>query len=129
MPYQASEINKALDDACTSLSQLDQALTSYKGSDVDYLPSSTTQKAYNALERLSTLLEGQGDVKELRGRGNMLDVMAKLSPKLDSPSVQTMLGTVAVELCGMLRTVQQVLKEKDAKRVEGTGFEGLNKRQ
>lgn len=127
MPYQASEINKALDEAFTSLSQLDQALASCRGSDVDYLPNSTTQKAYAALERLSAMLKGGENVKELRGRGNVLDVMAKLSPKLDRPEVQTMLGSAAVEFFGMLRNVQQVLREKDTKRVEGTGFEGLRK--
>jgi hypothetical protein len=39
-----------------------------------------------------------------------------------------MLGALAVEFSNMLRTVQSVLKEKDTKKVEGTGFEGLKKK-
>ncbi len=127
MPNSASEINKALEEALVSLTQLDQAIGSNRGSDVNYLPNTTTQKAYNALEKLSSILIGGQNVKELKGRGNVLDVMEKLSPKLDSPSVQTMIGSIAVDLSGVLRKVQQVLKEKDSKKVEGTGFEGLKK--
>lgn len=124
-----TELNKAVEDAITTLTKLDQAITMSYGSDVDYRPNETTQKAFNAVEKLNSMLQTEKEgVKELRGRGNVLDVMAKIGPKLDSPSIQTMLGSVAVELSGMLRNVQQVLKEKDTKKVEGTGFEGLKKR-
>jgi hypothetical protein len=129
MSNPAYEINKALEEAFTSLTKLDQALTSSRGSDVDYVPNATTQKAYSALENLNKMLKTQGEGKELRGRGNVLDVMEKLGPKLDSPSIQTVLGSMAVDFSNMLRTVQNVLREKDTKRVEGTGFESLKKRK
>ena len=129
MSNPAYEINKALEETLVTLTKLDQAISSSRGSDVDYLPNATTQKAYDALQKLNTVLTKSGEgAKELKGRGNILDVMAKLGPKLESPSVQTMLGSVAVEFSGMLRTVQQVLKEKDTKRVEGTGFDSLKKK-
>jgi hypothetical protein len=129
MTYQAYEINKVLEETLTTLTQLDQAITTSRGSDVDYLPNATTQKAYDALQKLNTMLvKGLEEPKELKGRGNVLDVMAKIGPKLDSPSVQTMLGAMAVEFSGMLRTVQKVLKEKDANKIEGTGFEALKKK-
>ena len=128
MSNPAYEINKALEEAITSLNQLDRALTYSRGSDIDFVPNETTQKAYAALANLNRILQSEGDGKELRGRGTVLDVMQKLGPKLDSPSVQTILGSMAVDFSNMLRTVQKVLKEKDTKKVEGTGFESLKKR-
>lgn len=129
MSNPAYEINKALEETLSTLTNLDRAISSSRGSEVDFLPNVTTQKAYDALQKLNTMLaKGGEEAKELRGRGNVLDVMAKLGPKLDNPSVQTMLGALAVEFSNMLRTVQSVLKEKDTKKVEGTGFEGLKKK-
>ena len=107
------EINKALEDALRTLNLLDRALTSSRGSDVDYVPNETTQKVYNALENLNQALKTKEGIKELRGRGNVLDIMARLDPKLDTPAVQTALGTMAVELSGVFRTVQNALQEED----------------
>ena len=121
------EINKALEDALRTLNLLDRALTSSRGSDVDYVPNETTQKVYNALENLNQALKTKEGIKELRGRGNVLDIMARLDPKLDTPAVQTALGTMAVELSGVFRTVQNALQEEDINKVKKTGFEGTRR--
>lgn len=127
MSYSAHEINKAVEDAISTMTNLDKAISSSRGSEVEYLPTETTQKAYDALEKLKGMLKAGGEgAKELKGRGNVLDVMDKLGPKLDRVEIQTMLGTMAVELSGMLRAVQQVLAgSRKGQKVEGTGFERL----
>ena len=129
MTNPAYEINKVAEDVVVSLTRLDREISSSRGSDVDYRPNETTQKAYDSLQKLNSMLKGDGErVTQLRGRGNVVDALIKIEPKLDSPSVQTMLGTMAVELSGMLRMALLVLREKDPKKVEGTSFEGLYKK-
>ena len=128
MTSSPKEANKLVGDVVDTLTVLERAITSSSNADFDYLPSETTMKAYNALRALDqVLLAGKEGARELKGRGSVLNVMDKIGPKLDDPSIQTMLGTMAVEFSGIFHTVHNSLTQKDPKKVEGTLFGQLDK--
>lgn len=128
MTSSPEKINKAMGDAEKALSDLDRAFSSFS-EEVDYLPRETVIKANNALQSLNQMLiTGAFPVKELRGRGSILNVMDKLGPKLDDPATQTMLGTQAVEFSGIFHSVHNRLAQKDPKKVESTLFGHMDKK-
>ena len=127
MPNPAQEINKALEKSLVSLTQLDDALKTYRDDEEDF-PTALPKNVLNDLTNLQAILPKNWEgVKDLTGRRKIVELMELVGPKIDSASVQTMLGSVAVELSGMLRTIKQVLKEKDSKKIEATGFESMKK--
>jgi hypothetical protein len=127
MPNPAQEINKALENSLVSLTQLDDALTTYRDYEEDF-PASLPKNVLNDLTNLQAVLPKTWEgVENLTGRRKIVELMERVALRIDSASVQTMLGSAAVELSGMLRTVEQVLKEKDSKKIEATGFESMKK--
>lgn len=126
MDSPSREINKMLGEVENSLAALDRAFRTAED-EVDYVPTETTLKAYNALAALnSALVTKKVDVSDLKGRSSVLSAMERLAQKLDDPSVQTMLGTESVEFSGIFRQVLKVLKQKDPKKVESTLFKRLD---
>jgi hypothetical protein len=125
MTSSSKEINKAMGDAVTALTDLEERLTS-SDYEADYIPRETVVKANTALRVLDKMLS-LTPVKDLQGRGSILTVMDKIGPKLDDPATQTMLGTSAVEFSGIFHSVHNRLTQKDSKKVEGTLFGRLDK--
>ncbi len=118
MTVQPTDLNKVLDEATVALEGLFRSIASSTGYDVDYVPNETSRKAYEALLRVQQTIGKNSEViSEFTRRGVFKDVMDKLSPKLDSPSVQTALGTVAVELMGVFKNIQILFHEKDSRKI------------
>ena len=100
-------------------------MESSSGYDVDYFPQNVVRTAISALTDLNKMLTPEVIV-QLKGR-SILNVLDKIGSKIDDPSIQTMLGTSAVEFSGIFHTVHKQLAQKDPKKVEGTLFSRLDK--
>lgn len=124
MTSSSKEINKLVGEAERALVDLETKIESSSGYDVDYFPQSVVRTAIGALSALNKMLTPEVIV-QLKGR-SILNVMAKIGSKIDDPSIQTMLGTSAVEFSGIFHTVHRQLVQKDPKKVEGTLFSRLD---
>ena len=128
MTSSSREINRAMQDAEDSLEVLARALKSSSEEEVEYVPHNVATNAYNAVSALNQIISsGKEDVKTLKGRGSVLNVMDQIGPKLDDPALQTMLGTMATQFVHVFRSLHQTLGHKDPKKVEGTLFGRLEK--
>jgi hypothetical protein len=114
----SNTINKVLDDATMALESLYRSLsTGYD--EVDYIPSSTSKRAQDELEIVQQIIKQDPHaISDYPRKGIFRDVVNKIGPRLDSPSVQTALGSSAVELMGIFKVIQRVFyEESQYKRV------------
>ena len=125
MTSSSKEINKLVGEAERALVDLENKMESSSGYDVDYFPQNVVRTAISALTDLNKMLTPEVIV-QLKGR-SILNVLDKIGSKIDDPSIQTMLGTSAVEFSGIFHTVHKQLAQKDPKKVEGTLFSRLDK--
>jgi hypothetical protein len=119
MPIPSIDQNKLLDDATVALERLSRSIPySIGSSDVDYIPNETTRKAYESLLKVQqTVGENPEAITQFKRRGQLSQIINELGQKLNSPSVQTALGTLASELMGVFNKVQIAFQEKDPRKV------------
>ena len=122
-------LNKIVDDATVALNNLYIAIGREGGFEEDYVPQETSLKAYESLQKVWKAVHTDPKIlSEVPRRGLFKDVIDKLGPKLDSPSVQTALGTAAVDLMGIFHTIQKIFEKKDVKKVSQSEFDFLDKK-
>ena len=124
MTVQPVDPNKVLDDATVALEGLFRVFSS-GGYDVDYVPNEILRKANESLQKLQETVRNDPDVlSQFKRPGAFKDVMTKL----DTPAIQTALGTLASELMGVFKKVQPLFYEKDTRRVSGKDSDMLRNR-
>ena len=126
MSHPLYDVNKVAEDVLSSLNRLAQEIHSSEAEEGDYLSQETPQAAYAALEKFKSILQESGE-SVARSQGRVFDLCQTVESKLRNPSIQTMVGAMAVELSGILKVVMTILRPKDTKKVEGTSLEKLGK--
>ena len=121
MADSAKEVNRITDDAAELLEALHRQYVSSRGEEVEYFSNDRVQRVCAALERVRSVLKETGERSaQLPRAGVLKDAMTRVEEDMrSSPSLQTMLGSSAVQFSGIFNVVLTILRQKDLKKVSG----------